>query len=175
MSGSILLNLLCGRYGKEQPDIAVVVNAPLDLKKAAEYLSKGLSKIYDYRFYRTLKMLIQKREEIKMPFLGRTVDIDEMYTSKVNGFKNAADYYEKCSAGKYLDRITTRTFVLSAYDDPFIDVDDYVKAKWGPGVHLTLQSYGGHMGYFDRKKDPKYGHRWLDHYLGSVFDSIRSL
>ncbi|MGZ3691611.1 MAG: hypothetical protein ACXVAX_08910 [Pseudobdellovibrio sp.] len=33
MSGSILLNLLTGRFGDEKPDYAVIVNAPLDLKK----------------------------------------------------------------------------------------------------------------------------------------------
>lgn len=175
MSGSILLNLLTGRYGTEQPDFAIVVNAPLNLKSAAENLSVGLSKIYDYRFYLTLKALIQKKTKMKMPLLARTIDIDEMYTSQVNGFKNADDYYKQCSAGKYLNNIKTRTFVLSAFDDPFIDVSDYVNGNWSSSVHLTLLKHGGHMGYFDRKKDPKYGRRWLDQYLGSVFEKIRNL
>lgn len=173
MSGSILLNLLTERYGHEQPDYAVTVNAPLDLKKAALFLTKGLSKIYDLRFYKILKKLIEINDGIKLPRLGRTIDIDEIYTSKKNGFKDAFDYYENCSTFKYVDKIKTKTFVLSAYDDPFIDVNDYLNAKWSRSVHLTLAKYGGHMGYIEKKTDPQYGRRWLDHYLGAVFNEIQ--
>lgn len=176
MSGSILMNLLTERYGETQPDFAVVVHAPLDLAKSARLLSQGLSKVYDYRFYLLLKKIIKEREQgqIKMPFLGKTMDIDEIYSSQVNGFKNALDYYEKCSTRDYVDRIKTKTFVLTAQDDPFVDVSDYLKAKWNENVHLIVQNYGGHMGYFARKNDPRYGHRWLDHYLESVFLKIQN-
>jgi predicted alpha/beta-fold hydrolase len=175
MSGSILLNLLTGRFGKDKPDFAIVVNAPLNLKSAAELLTKGVSRIYDYNFYLTLKGLIQKREKVSMPPLGRTLDIDNIYTSKMNGFKDAYDYYEQCSAGKFVDRIDTKTFVLSAYDDPFISVGDYLEAKWSSSVHVTLLQHGGHMGYVSKKNNPNYGRRWLDHYLGAVFEKIKSL
>lgn len=174
MSGSILLNLLSNRYGSDQPDMAIVVNAPLDLANAAKLLSKGLSKIYDYRFYLILKKLIESREDINLPRIARTTDIDMLYTSKANGFKDAADYYEKCSTLNYVDQIKTETFVLTAHDDPFVDIKDYLKAKWNNRVHLTLQRHGGHMGYISKKKDPEYGYRWLDHYLATVFEKIQT-
>ncbi len=173
MSGSILLNLLTGRYGVERPDFGIIVNAPLDLGKAADRLAEGFNQVYDVRFFFTLKKLIESEDIlIKLPVWGRTLDIDELYTSHANGFKNARDYYEKCSAWPYLKNIETKTFVLSSYDDPFIDVNDYLNANWGHNVHVTLQKYGGHMGYFNKIKDPKYGRRWLDHYLGVVFEKI---
>lgn len=175
MSGSILLNLVTCRYGTEQPDFAVVVNAPLDLARSAHLLSVGFSKVYDWRFYLTLKKIIQSKETIPLPFLARTMDIDQLYTSKANGFKDAADYYEKCSTLKYIDRINTKTFVLAAYDDPFIDIKNYLSANWNGNAHLTFSKYGGHMGYFANKKDPQYGRRWLDHYLGSVFKKIQTI
>jgi uncharacterized protein len=174
MSGSILLNLLTNRYGADLPDQAIVVNAPLNLATAARLLTKGFSKIYDYRFYLILKKLIKSREDISLPALARTIDIDMIYTSKKNGFADAADYYEKCSVLNYVDQIKTDTFILAAYDDPFIDIQDYLKAKWNEHAHLTLQKYGGHMGYITKTKDPQYGHRWLDHYLGAVFKKIKS-
>ena len=175
MSGSILLNLLTGRYGKVQPDVAVVVNAPLDLHDASVRLSQGLSKVYDWRFYVILKQLIEERgEAFNLPVLGKTIDIDNAYTSKMNGFLDAYDYYKQCSTFPYLEKIQTETFVLSSHDDPFIDVKFYLSAKWSDKVHLTLQKFGGHMGYVSRNKDPKYGRRWLDHYLGSVFRTIES-
>jgi predicted alpha/beta-fold hydrolase len=175
MSGSILLNLLTERYGKVQPDVAVVVNAPLDLYDASIRLSKGLSKVYDWRFYMILKRLIEERgENFNLPALGKTIEIDDLYTSKVNGFLDAYDYYKQCSTFPYLEKIKTETFVLSSHDDPFIDVSYYLSAKWSDKVHLTLQKFGGHMGYFSKNKNPKYGRRWLDHYLGSVFGTIES-
>jgi uncharacterized protein len=176
MSGSVLLNLVTERYGDEQPDYAIVVHAPLDLAKSAELLTVGLSKLYDMRFYVLLKKIINERENgnLKLPFMARTSDIDEWYSSKVNGFVDAADYYEQCSALKYTDKILTKTFVLSAEDDPFIDAKDYFSAKWNSNVNLVMQKYGGHMGYYAKNKDPKYGRRWLDHYLESVFKKIQS-
>jgi predicted alpha/beta-fold hydrolase len=64
---------------------------------------------------------------------------------------------------------------LSSYDDPFIDVNNYLKANWSDSVHLSLQKYGGHMGYFNKYRDSKYGRRWLDHYLESVFGQIEKM
>ncbi len=173
MSGSILLNLLSLRYGKLQPDFGVVVNAPLDLSKAAWKLTKGFCKVYDYRFYLILKKIILERQQIQLPGLGHTIDIDQIYTAPMNHFKDREDYYEKCSVKKYVQNIKTPTFVLTAMDDPFIDVKDYEDALWSDSVHLTINQYGGHMGYYSKENDPKYGRRWLDYYLRSVFEKIQ--
>ncbi len=176
MSGSILLNLLTRRYGHEQPDIGIIVNAPLNLQSAAAKLTEGASRIYDLRFFFALKKIIQERQsDISFPLVGKTLDIDQIYTAPVNQFKDRDDYYQKCSTKDFLNRIETKTFVLSAVDDPFIDVQDYLNGKWSDSVHLTISQHGGHMGYFAREKDPKYGRRWLDHYLGRVFNTISQM
>lgn len=174
MSGSILLNLLVKRYGQRAPDYAIVVNAPLKLDRSAELLTKNFSKIYDIRFYRTLKKLIQKDEDLNLPFLGRTKDIDELYTSKMNGFADGQDYYNQCSVWPYLDKINSPTFVLTAEDDPFVDIENYRTAHWPSSVNLTVSKTVGHMGYIDRRTNRSHGRRWLDHYLESVFKKIKS-
>lgn len=173
MSGSILLNLLTERYGHHQPDFAVVVNAPLDLGQASWQLSQGFCKIYDYRFYLILKKIIQEREDIKLPFLGHTMDIDKAYTAPINLFSDRDDYYQKCSTKNYIQNIKTKTFVLTAKDDPFVNFRNYEEGQWSDSVHLTLNDHGGHMGYYSKEVDPKYGRRWLDHYLGSVLQKIQ--
>lgn len=176
MSGSILLNLLVKRYGKRGPDYAVVVNAPLKLDSAAELLTKRFSKVYDIRFYLTLKKIIQREDvDLKLPLIGQTKDIDEVYTSKKNGFKNGKDYYMQCSAWSYVERIETPTFVLTAEDDPFVNVSDYHTAHWPAAAHVTINKYGGHMGYIEKSVDAKLGRRWLDYYLETVFDKIKTL
>ncbi len=173
MSGSILLNLLTSRYGEHQPDAAIIVNAPLDLNRASKLLTTGFSRIYDYRFYRILKKLVEQKENLKLPSIGTTRKFDDLYTSKANGFIDAQDYYMQCSVKDYLNRIKVPTYVLSSEDDPFIDIRDYKSAQWSEKVHLHISRYGGHMGYYSRKKDPQYGRRWLDQYLVSVFDQIQ--
>ena len=37
-----------------------------------------------------------------------------MYTSKAHGFKDALDYYEKCSSLQFLPNIKTPTLVINA-------------------------------------------------------------
>lgn len=174
MSGSILLNLLSYRHGYEQPDAAVVVNAPLRLDRSSELLRKGFSKIYDYRFYLILKKIIlEKDPDQKLPLFGPTVQIDRLYTAPKNGFSDENDYYNKCSAWEHVGKIKTPTFVLTSMDDPFVDFTNYQTAVWNENVHLTYQKYGGHMGYYSKKNDPKYGRRWLDQYLRSVFEKLQ--
>lgn len=177
MSGSILLNLLTRRYGHEQPDVAIVVNAPLDLKSAAIKLAQGVSRVYDLRFFFTLKkVILQRRADLKFPWIGRTMDIDQIYTAPANHFRDRDDYYAKCSTKNHLAQIQTKVFVLSAKDDPFIDVKDYFAGDWNiENVHLTITECGGHMGYYAKTSEARYGRRWLDHYLSRVFDVIMGI
>lgn len=175
MSGSILLNLLSGRRGGHLPDFGVAVNTPLKLEGASRLLSVGLSRIYNFRFYFKLRQMVKERKKINLPLFGTVYEFDDAYTSVANGFKDASDYYTQCSVFDYLGQIKAQTFVLSSFDDPFIDVQDYLSAKWNENTHVTLLKHGGHMGYYSRDRDSKYGRRWLDHYLESVFNQIKTM
>ena len=172
MSGSILLNLLTGRYGKLTPDVAIVINAPLDLGRSADLLSKGFSKIYDIHFFLVLKKLIKRNKAIRLPVIGGTRDIDDLYTASANGFLDRHDYYTQCSSLLHLENISSPIFVLTAADDPFVDFTNYQAAKWPDHVHLTYLKHGGHMGYINRYSLENHGHRWLDYYLDRVFKTI---
>ncbi len=175
MSGSILLNLVTGRRGVHKPDFTICVNAPINLKKASELLTNGLSKIYDIRFYRRLKKDIQKNYGQKIPFLKQTHYVDDHFTSVRSGYLNKDDYYEKCSTYKYVQNVSVPTFILTAKDDPFIAFEDYRDLKWPDCVHVTYSNYGGHVGYYSKDRLDPFNHRWLDHYLDRVFSTISSL
>lgn len=176
MSGSILLNLVTGRRGKIKPDYAVVVNAPIDLKVASELLAKGISRLYDIRFYQKLRQDLLKNFNFKIPWNGYTYNVDDLFTSIKSGYKNKEDYYEQCSTYKYVQNITSPTFLLTAKDDPFVAFESYEKLSdnllWPDCVHLTYSEYGGHMGYFSRHQHKKFGYRWMDQYLDRVFFKI---
>ncbi|AZZ37518.1 thioesterase [Bdellovibrio sp. qaytius] len=175
LSGSVVLNLVTGRYGQYLPDYAVVVNAPINLQTASDHLIKGFSRIYDLRFYFMLRKLIQKFEpDFNLPIVSNTRLIDDMFTSIKSGFVDASDYYAQCSTFKYLDKISVPTFVLTSKDDPFIAFADYQKASWNTMTHRTFIDHGGHMGYISKHNTTQYGRRWLDAYLHQVLLAIES-
>lgn len=176
LSGSVVLNLVTQRYGKDLPDYAIVVNAPINLAAASNHLITGFSRIYDLRFYFMLRKLILKFEpDFKIPRISNTRLIDNLFTSLKSGFVDASDYYTQCSTFQYLDRISVPTFVLTSKDDPFIAFSDYEKAAWNPLTHKTFVDHGGHMGYISKHKTEKYGRRWLDDYIHQVLLNIEKI
>ena len=90
------------RLGREELTAAVSVCAPLDLVAGSERISKGVNFLYADMFLGTLKEKL--REKAKM-FLGEfdakrieacntMFDFDELYTSRIHGFRNAMDYWQ---------------------------------------------------------------------------------
>ena len=179
MSGTIILNLLTGRFGKTLPDKAIVINAPLDLHDASARLQKGFSLFYDWRFYFKLKKLIlQKEKNFFLPKIGNTQTIDELFTSVKSGYKDKNHYYNECSPFKHVSLIKTETFILTAEDDPIVSYELYKQAQWSKLCRLFFSTAGGHVGYYSgsniRYKDKNFGRRWLDYFLFSVFEVISS-
>ena len=179
MSGTIILNLLTGRFGKTQPDRAIVINAPLNLHDASARLQNGFSQLYDWRFYYKLKKMILKKEKtLRLPRIGNTATIDELFTSKKSGFRNKNHYYDECSPYLHLNRIKTRTYVLTSADDPIVSYDLYKKAQWPDSCRVHISSAGGHVGYYSNQpitvQNKNFGHRWLDYFLFSLFQTISS-
>jgi uncharacterized protein len=174
MSGTILLNLLSGRCGSHLPDYGIAINAPLKLGPTAIKLATGFNKIYDLRFYRKLKPMVEERLQTKLPPVGQTLDIDAIYTAVINGFKDRDDYYEKCSPWPVLPQLKTKTFLLTSEDDPFVDVSDYRSARWSSLAEVSIQKSGGHMGYFSHSCHPEFGHRWQDLYIYEILKAIQT-
>jgi predicted alpha/beta-fold hydrolase len=100
---------------------------------------------------------------------------DDAYTTKAGGFRDADDYYARCSARHHLAKITVPTVLLMAQDDPFIPWRDAAESRPSSAVHLHLEPHGGHMGYLSRDLP---GHRWLpyavEHYARELMASGRS-
>ena len=174
LSGCVLLNLITNNLGDfEKPDYAISVNAPINLMKTSDLLIKGFSKIYDLRFYFLLKKLVKKNNfNAQLPFVANTQVFDELFTSQISGFENREHYYKSCSTHHVLDQIQKPTFILTSYDDPFIDFQDYKKINWNEMTHTTFVSSGGHMGYLSKNKLPHFGRRWQDYYLYTVIQNI---
>ncbi len=177
MSGTILLNLITGKFGSDRPDFAITVNAPLDLADAAATLKRGANQLYDLRFFYKLKSLIEEHDSsVRFPWTGSTELIDEMYTAKKSGFRDRIDYYTRCSPFPDVSKIQIPSLVMTAADDPFVNVEYYKKAQWPKLAQLIIAPSGGHVGYVSRRPiqvhGENFGRRWLDYAIDQFLRKI---
>jgi len=167
LSGNaLLLNLGGGLPAPAaQPDLAIAVNPPIDLGACSDSIHHGLSRLYELRFIRRCRKAIRQRLEDNLiqadyptwPWMSLR-EFDDAYTTQAGGFRNAEDYYARCSARHHLANIRVPTVILMAKDDPFIPWRHAAEAKPSAAVHLHLEDRGGHMGYLSRNLP---GYRWL--------------
>ena len=122
---------------------------PFDLDVCADCLSQGLSKLYDWRFVRSLKaQYALKAQSVRLPPIRSIREWDDAVTAPIHGFDGAADYYARCSSGPFLRNIRVPTLILHAADDPFmnatlIPTEDALSEQ----VILELSATGGHVGF----------------------------
>jgi len=181
-ANALLLNLGGGLHTPAaQPDAAIAVNPPVDLGACSASIHRGLSRLYELRFIKRCRKAIRERiADGLIPDAYRTWplmslrEFDDAYTTKAGGFRDADDYYARCSARHHLAKITVPTVILMAKDDPFIPWQHAEDAKPSPAVHLHLEPRGGHMGYLSRNLP---GHRWLpyavSHYAQELLTPAR--
>jgi hypothetical protein len=165
-ANALLLNLGGGLPAPAaQPDAAIAVNPPVDLGACSDAIHRGLSRLYELRFIRRCRQAIHERQADGLiteayatrPFMTLR-EFDDAYTTQASGFRDAEDYYARCSARHHLAKITAPTVVIMAKDDPFIPWRDAAEANPSASVHLHFEDHGGHMGYLSRDLP---GHRWL--------------
>src|SRR5205085_7021685 len=96
---------------------------------------------------------------------------DDRFVAPRNGFAGAADYYARCSAGRFLDAIATPTLVSHALDDPWIPSEPYLARDWGknPRVWALLPRRGGHVGFHGRGGPTAWHDRYALRFLASAY------
>ncbi|MDX1490961.1 MAG: alpha/beta fold hydrolase [Pseudohongiellaceae bacterium] len=168
------------RYLFEHPSSSVVqaaiaVSTPFSLAKCSRALTKGLSKSYGQYFKRQLVADLNRKkrhfkntgnhaELEKLNALGDLStltdlwDFDDRVTAPLHGFKDADDYYSRCSSGLVLDKIAAPVHLIQSANDPFIPIEALPDASTLPD-HIRLQctDNGGHVGFPHR--DEK---QWLE-------------
>ncbi|NTV46152.1 MAG: alpha/beta fold hydrolase [Chlorobiales bacterium] len=176
LGGNITLKY-CGERGSAIPapvKKAVCISVPCDLYAAAMQLSNPTNYIYLSRFLRSLHQKIVQKKMI-MPTAPNDVhfkeirtlkDYDDRYTAALHGFKDAEDYYSKCSSKQYLKNNAVPTLILNAKNDPFLAPSCYPvnEANESNYVFLEMPESGGHLGFMSFTKS---GYYWSE--LRSVF------
>jgi predicted alpha/beta-fold hydrolase len=145
---------------------AVAFSVPGDLKAGASQLAKTKNYFYMKQFLVSLREKIRLKMK-QMP--GAINDdgyssitdfkgFDDRYTAPIHGFKNAEDYWEKCSSNRFLSAIRAPVLIVNASDDPFLANECYPveQARDSLSVHLEIPKYGGHVGFVQFNKDGSY-------------------
>lgn len=178
LSGNALLLLAADVRGHVPPDLAIAVNAPIQLGHAARALTHGLCKLYDLRFSVRCRQAVEQRNAaglkppIKVPHGCSLYDFDNYYTAPAGGFADREDYYRSCSAAAYAAQVRIPTVVLTTRDDPMVDSGHYAQAPWSAWAHLHLEDHGGHLGYLDAQAPRR---RWLTGFLDTAIAASREV
>ena len=162
-------------------DSAVAISAPLDLGLASQRFGLPENKIFQQFFLKSLRRDLQLMEKLNpdMPKLDFPPDMtirkfDELHTAPMNGFKDAADYYQKCSAIHFVPEIKIPTLILSSLDDPFSDVRALKHISMPGNVDLILTDHGGHVGFlgFGTSYDEV---RWSDQAVARWLEDVMAI
>ena len=155
------------KYLGERDDVpdevkgVVAVSVPCDLKGSCHELHQLRNKPYHDNFRRHLvgrlkAKQVEHQKEISLEqikSIKSLKDFDDVYTSKAHGFKDALDYYKKCSSLQFLSNIKTPTLIINALNDSFLSPDCYPvkQAKENKNLHLEMPNHGGHVGFITLK------------------------
>ncbi|HEY0973921.1 MAG TPA: hydrolase [Solimonas sp.] len=158
LGGNVLLNALAEEGVAAPLTCAVAACAPLEIEPCAERLRRGFSRLYQKRLLDALKDSLRARHaRVPVPTgvdLAGTLrardffEFDDRYTAPLNGYRDACDYYARCSGGRRLHAIRVPTQVINAIDDPFMTPEILPPAHTLPAnVTLELAAHGGHVGF----------------------------
>lgn len=156
LGGNVLLKYL-GEAGDTSPlTAAAAVCVPLDLHLCADALNQGFSKIYQRYLLKSMKYSVQRKFDPHTAAFDwkRTMEattfaeFDDAVTAPLHGFKSKDDYYDRCSAVHFLNRIGKPTLIINSVDDPFMTPGVIPGCdRLSRQVTLEISDTGGHVGF----------------------------
>lgn len=158
LGANVLLKSLREEGAAAPVSVAVAACAPFELAACAERLRNGSARIYQKKLLDGLKQIVRLRHgRLPVPSgvdLAKTLsardffEFDDAYTAPLNGYRNALDYYARCSSRGFLKFIQVPTLIINAIDDPFMTRSMLPQAnELAPAVTLELAQRGGHVGF----------------------------
>lgn len=156
LGGSVVIHLLARSPLARGITSAAAVSPPLDLHAASTRLETGLGKLYTAYFLRSLRRKVNHRAGVTEDgvggFTGSTLrDFDEQITAPIHGFESAEEYYRRCSAGCWLDKIDRSLLLVHALDDPIcpLPVGIHDELNRHASVRAVLTRSGGHVAFLE--------------------------
>lgn len=168
MGGNITLNYL-GQHPEQVPPqvkAAAVFSVPCHILSASLQMGKWQNQMYMQRFLKTLRHKLTDKLALLPDGMNldgyhklRTFNqFDDRFTAPIHGFKNAEDYYNRCSSRQYLPQIQIPTLLVNALNDPFLSPECFPvpEAKQNNCLFLEMPRQGGHVGFTENFWQNKY-------------------
>ncbi len=175
LGGSIVLNYLIGKAGRETPVIAAAtVSTPIDLAKTSETFRQPRNRVYQKWLLDRMKQEVlgghlTAIEQQAVRNARNVFDFDDAFVGPYFGFGDAPAYYRACSANNRLSGIDRPALLVHATNDPWVPVEPYLAADWtsAPCARPVIVSGGGHVGFHESGKLAP----WHDRYIASWIQS----
>lgn len=161
LGGNIVLKLL-GELSEKASvliESAISVCAPVDLKQTVELLLRRSNHFYHRYYVKGLKR--QGSIWIGKHSIKSIIDYDNIVTAPQWGYRDAFDYYQKCSSKDFLPDIHQNCHLIFTVDDPFVNYQPAIQHPLSPTIKIWLSRYGGHMGFLGWA-GKEHGYNWLD-------------
>jgi len=162
MGGNLVLKM-AGEFGATAPaELRGVcgVCPILEIAPCVDALARPGNIIYELNFVRGLKARMRRKARLfpdryRLAELDRvrTVrEFDDKITASHCGYSGAADYYERASAARVVDRISVPTLILTAQDDPFVPFEIFSMGGVAGNPHIKVMApeRGGHCSFISR-------------------------
>jgi predicted alpha/beta-fold hydrolase len=172
-------NLILKMAGEVKNHLSVVrgiyaVCPNIDPAQCILALERPDNRLYHDYFFTRLRERIRRKAAIfpdKWDFATlrsiKTIrEIDHYYTAPDGGYASASHYYEVSGARHVLADIQIPTVIITSQDDPFIPSSMFSIPDIGnnPCIDLTITRYGGHCGFFQRRKSTEDNY-WVENRL----------
>lgn len=153
------------KYLGENPGIvpsqvraAIVFSVPCMLADSVAVMNSWQNSIYMRYFLKSLSEKMRLKADM-FPGLIDTTGIDKIrtfapfddrFTAPLHGFRDAADYYRRCSSRQFLPAIRVPCLMVQAVDDPFLSPSCFPlsEAEKNPYLNLEMTEFGGHVGFW---------------------------
>lgn len=160
--GGNLAVRMAGEYGEAAPPEVkgfAAISPTIDLACCILALERSSNRLYQWNFLRELKRRIRRKARL-FPDLYplaplrriRTLrQFDDAYTAPMSGFVDAADYYYRASALRVVSSVQVPVLIVTAEDDPFVPVEQFVRPEVAANPHITVivTRHGGHCAFIE--------------------------
>ena len=157
LGGNVLINYLANYPDNSELIAAQAISPPLNLASCSDRIQQGFSRVYQRYLLTSLKRTVAQKIErhpYTMPInrqqlasINNVWQFDQAVTAPLHGFKNADDYYQRCSGLQQLTNITQPLRIIHAQDDPFMNNDVIPSQPLPTNIRYDLSTTGGHVGF----------------------------
>ncbi|AKM46606.1 hydrolase [Edwardsiella anguillarum] len=158
LGGNMLGCYLAEEQAQAPLEAAVMVSAPLVLSACATHLEHGVARIYQRYLLHELKQSARRKlrrypemldlDPLQLRRMRRLREFDDQITARLHGFRDADDYYRRCSALPRLPTIRQPLLIIQARDDPFMTSAVIPPPGSLPSnIEYQLTAFGGHVGF----------------------------